>query len=150
MSVITVDFATRQRGTAPRTPELPQVAWWHCPSFCDPDLCYGGHSHGDVRYSSSRTHAASTFNATVRDAGDEDVTVVVNATVAEDIDLGYWEPLVEIEVAGSEITVTLDDAERLAAAILAAVALGGQALPTITRSLPYAGGGRDSNHPEAS
>jgi hypothetical protein len=154
MSVITVDFGTRQRGPAPllrtQLPELPVIEWWTHPRWCDPQLCYGGHYYSDHHYSSARTHTASTLNATFRDAGSTDVSVSVQATVGEDVGEGYDTTFVELELAGTEITVSADDAEEYAHAILAAVALARQALPALSPRPSSEGGGRATNLPDAS
>lgn len=157
-SVITVDFATRQRGPAPLTvthlPVLPQSteAWWHCPDFCD-GSCYGGEtlSYGQRV---DREHFKTTMLRTVVDLGrGDEVAIEVGVIARESASGGYLNPAnVTLELPGEMAELSADDAEEYAHAVLAAVKLARQPLPATSHrppSLPSLGGGRTSTPRES-
>lgn len=150
MTAVLFDFASRQRIDAPpiRT-HLPELAipWWHCPDFCD-DTCYGGTGPADLE---GRTHFKTILGGDFTDikAGDE-AHVSIEVSAVEYDGTGYETPTaVSVEVDGHAAYMSADDAEQVANAILTAVAIARQPLPTITRS-PLQGGGRASTPLQAS
>lgn len=153
MTVIDVDFATRERSTAPltRTRSVPtDASRWHCPTWCTHDE--GGDTltaPTGVDLVMIREHYNVTFDRTVDDAGGGTADVKVEVIAFEDATDGYYETPTVVIDAG-RLTADLDVAEEFAHAVLAAVAFARQPLPATDTRSPSYGGDWASNPREAS
>ncbi|MEV8510810.1 hypothetical protein [Dactylosporangium sp. NPDC051484] len=132
-----IDLATwRTPSPSPQgTIIAPTTAWWHCPAWCSgDDDCTGGEIYvsgagGQTPF--SRGHHGVLLAEEVQhlDGGMVDVRVEVSAY--EDRIEGYVEPP-SVDVCAGDLdlkTFDLDAAERIAHAILDAVAAARTALP---------------------
>jgi hypothetical protein len=141
-----INLFTRQRGPAPlirtRLPEpTPTIFfgpdWWTHPLWCDRS-CIGGHTYKSPAgwtATAPREHCADTYRQTLTDAGDSnEAGLAAGVTAAEFRDEGFMDGVaVRLELNDEHVSLTADDAEAYANAVLAAVALARQALPTVTR-----------------
>lgn len=128
---LTAEPATR---SVPQPTFVDIAPWWVCPPWCDKgDNCYGGEAlnfGGQPATVTHRHHAKSVLVDTVDDidGGTTDVSVEVEAV--EDPTDGFIDgALVTLSVPLT--TVDADTAERIANAILAAVAAARQPLPAV-------------------
>lgn len=124
------------RVTASEPTVIPTPAWWTCPAWCSGgDNCFGGETLdlGNGTVTTSRMHHAVVLAETVPDADGGTIDVRVEVTAVEDPDEGFVEaPAVMVNVDG--LTTDPDTAERIAAAILAAVAAARQPLSVTART----------------
>ncbi len=110
-----------QPATPPRITHIDP--WWHCPSFCQDTVCFGGELHegANYRFTADRRHGALIHAETIRQDDGGYVDVSISLVAVENPREGFMDGTCIIASLGNLETTDADAVQRIAMALDAAV-----------------------------